>query len=167
MRNIAIGQMIAIFANIGVIAGIAFLGYELQQNTEALNAQSRQSVMESSQTELFLQINNPELVLDLIKDGPLTREENVKLNAWLGAVMRVREFSWLQYRQGILDDDQWNTEYAVMEFIMTNPRIRLWWQRTGRLTVSPAFVEFVDENFTDSPTTNQLFEDVAEWSSEP
>ena len=35
------GQMIQIVANIGVIAGIVFLGFELRQNNQFLGAEAR------------------------------------------------------------------------------------------------------------------------------
>ena len=75
--------------------------------------------------------------------------------------------SWLQYRQGILDEEQWETEVAVLDFLMTHPRVRLWWQRTGNIAVNRTFAEFVEANFTDSPASNELYENVAEWSNDP
>jgi len=41
MKKIELGQTISILANLGVIAGIVFLGLELQQNNTLLNAQIR------------------------------------------------------------------------------------------------------------------------------
>ena len=36
MKKIDLGQTLTILANVGVIAGIVFLGYELRQNTLVL-----------------------------------------------------------------------------------------------------------------------------------
>lgn len=41
MKKIDVGQAISLLANIGVIAGIVFLGLELRQNNLLLNAQTR------------------------------------------------------------------------------------------------------------------------------
>ncbi len=41
MKKIDLGQTITILANVGVIAGIVFLAFEIQQNNEFLAAQSR------------------------------------------------------------------------------------------------------------------------------
>ena len=41
MKKLDLGQTITILANLGVIAGIVFLGIELQQNNEALGLQVR------------------------------------------------------------------------------------------------------------------------------
>lgn len=41
MKKIQPGQIIIILANIDVIAGVAFLGFELQQNNDAKDLQTR------------------------------------------------------------------------------------------------------------------------------
>jgi hypothetical protein len=41
MKKIDLGQTVQILANLGVIAGIVFLGIELQQNNALLGAQAR------------------------------------------------------------------------------------------------------------------------------
>ena len=46
MKKIELGQMITVLANIGVIAGILFLGYELRQNTLVSRAAALQSIAE-------------------------------------------------------------------------------------------------------------------------
>ena len=45
MKKIDLGQTITIFANIGVIAGIVFLAFELQQNSNLLTTQARATLM--------------------------------------------------------------------------------------------------------------------------
>jgi len=56
MKKIDLGQTITILANIGVIAGIVFLGYELRQNTGAIKlewlGQDADSRILQSQLEL-------------------------------------------------------------------------------------------------------------------
>ena len=44
MKKIDLGQSIGILANLGVIAGIVFLGLELRQNNSLLAAQARYSL---------------------------------------------------------------------------------------------------------------------------
>jgi len=41
LKKIELGQTITILANFGVIAGIVFLGIELQQNNDLMEAQAR------------------------------------------------------------------------------------------------------------------------------
>ena len=47
MKKIDFGQTITILANVGVIAGIGFLGYELRQNNRFLELQERYTFMQN------------------------------------------------------------------------------------------------------------------------
>ena len=44
MKNIDVGQTITILAIVGVIAGIVFLGFEIQQNTTAMKSTAAQDI---------------------------------------------------------------------------------------------------------------------------
>jgi hypothetical protein len=47
MKKIELSQSISIFANLGVIAGLIFLGYEIQQNTAQMRADASYSINEA------------------------------------------------------------------------------------------------------------------------
>ena len=62
MKKIDLGQAISMFANIGVIAGIVFLAFEIRQNTEALETEMR-FYQNERQTEVIEGVfRNPHLV---------------------------------------------------------------------------------------------------------
>jgi hypothetical protein len=46
MRMKKLNEWLTLFANIGVIAGIAFLGFEIRQNTAMIKSQTRDSITE-------------------------------------------------------------------------------------------------------------------------
>ena len=46
MKKIDLGQSITILANLGVIAGIVFLGYEMRQNTIAVRSAAAQGIVD-------------------------------------------------------------------------------------------------------------------------
>ena len=41
MKKLDLGQIVTLLANLGVIAGIVFFAYELQQNNQLLEAEAR------------------------------------------------------------------------------------------------------------------------------
>ena len=47
MKKIDFGQTVTILANVGVIAGLAFLGFELHQNNEFLEQQERYTFLQN------------------------------------------------------------------------------------------------------------------------
>jgi hypothetical protein len=49
MKKIDLGQMITILANLGVIAGIVFLAFEIRQNTAQLRAEAAYSIHQDAQ----------------------------------------------------------------------------------------------------------------------
>lgn len=61
MKKIDVGQVITIAANVGVIAGIAFLAIELRQNTAAIRSQSSIAVNDSLAHLNEALYDNPEL----------------------------------------------------------------------------------------------------------
>ncbi len=106
MDRSKLADLSEILSSIAIVVTLVYLAIEIRQNTNALYAQSRQSVLTAAQTELFVTVEHPELLLDVVQEEPLTPAEQVKIGAWLAAAMRAREFSWLQYRDGIIDAAQ-------------------------------------------------------------
>ena len=45
MKKIGLGQIVGIFANVGVLAGIVFLGIEIRQNTRSLEINAYQDLI--------------------------------------------------------------------------------------------------------------------------
>jgi hypothetical protein len=149
---------------IAIVASLVFLALETRQNTNALYAESRQSVLTAAQTELFVLVENPDIVLTVLKDDPLTEEDQVKVGAWLAAAMRAREYSWLQHRDGIIDEAQWETEVAIILWILDTARTRDWWEKRGRFGSSAGFAEFVDSAIQNQPATVDGWRGETNWA---
>lgn len=152
-----------LISSVAIVVTLVYLAIQVQQNTAALNAQSRQSVLTSAQTEILAVLDHPEMALAITRPGPMTPEENVKLDAFLGASLRAREFSWLQFRSGLIDNEQWQTERTVLGVILSAPRTRLWWTKVGRGQFSAAFAGFVDDLLKTAPAED-AWAAVTHWS---
>ena len=150
---------------ISIVASLAFLGLEIRQNTNALYAESRQSVLTAAQSELFEVVRDPDLVLAVLEEEPLSAANQVKLGAWLTAAMRAREFSWLQYRDGIIDEAQWETEVAIVLWLLDAPRTRDWWENSGRFVYSAGFVEFVQGTIAGVPANGDAWRLETNWAN--
>ena len=86
MKKIDLGQMITILANVGVIAGIAFLAIELQQNNQLLSAQARTERAAVRISYVDNLTNNQALLSAMVKDrnqDPLSALEKVMLSRWV------------------------------------------------------------------------------------
>jgi hypothetical protein len=165
MKLEKLSALAELVASIAIVVTLVYLTIQVRQNTEALNAQSRQSVLTSAQTELLTSVAHPEMIVAITKPGALTAEENIELDAYLTASMRSREFSWLQFQSGLIDEEQWKTELAVIRSIMSAPRIRLWWTRLGRTYVSSEFAAFVD-GLNKNPSASDDWDTITHWSDQ-
>jgi len=115
MKKIDIGQTIAISANLSVVAGILFLGIELQQNNRLLDAQVSYNLLvhrTRASNEVYY---NPEFAAFRFKvesDGELTPVEQFRLNARNKGVLLGFEWEYLQFRSGnlsYLPIDSWKS----------------------------------------------------------
>ena len=80
MKKIDLGQMITILGNVGVIAGIVFLGLELRQSNEQSRLQAEGEADVRRNAVLELVIENPDLIELLAKDeANLTQSERDRL----------------------------------------------------------------------------------------
>lgn len=166
MKLSNLADITEIVTSIAVLATLVYLAVEINQNTKALHGQSRQAVLDASQIEIFNFANNPELAINIVKEEPLSESQSVRLHMTLVATMRLREFSWLQFREGTIDESQWATEYGVMQMLLGTPRTRHWWNTVGRHPFSSEFVEFVDESLEDQPVTNENWKQMQTWTQQ-
>ena len=97
MKKIDLGQTISILANLGVIAGIVFLGIELRQNNELMAAQARQASFENNRQFAENLFENPSLaeIMAKVEGGEVTSPaEDIQLYGIGLFVLRSFEFAY-------------------------------------------------------------------------
>ena len=62
----------------------------------------------------------------------------------------AREFAWLQFRDGTIDEVQWRQESLVIQAVFGRGLSRYWWESGGRQVFPAEFVAFVDDLLRDS-----------------
>ena len=106
MKNADIGRAVQIAANFAVVAGIIFLGVELHQNNELLDAEARQGRIDRSiNGQNFF--GNPDVAVAIakIQDGEdLTSVERLQVNAYVMSFLRLWEANFEEVQRGTLDD---------------------------------------------------------------
>ena len=107
MKKFDLGQTISILANLGVIAGIVFLGLELQQNNELLEAESRYALADRAVGLSMTVAENRNLALALAKlmDGDsLDTAEEIQLRSYALAIFRNFEANFDELQAGNLSE---------------------------------------------------------------
>jgi hypothetical protein len=143
MKKIDLGQTLQILANFGVIAGIVFLAFELNQDRQLTRAQIRHELSQSSM-DVVLRFNEDLGTSNLVRRGlagdELTEDEEARFGALLVAWYRHMENMHYQYRNGLYDDDEFRGNASFWRRRLAVPVVREHWCGT-----SPVFSdEFVD-----------------------
>jgi len=117
MKRIDLGQVINTIANVGVIAGIVFLGFELQQNSEMIRGQTR-SQLARDVVDLFQMNMNDSQYADVLLRGnngeELSELEAYQYNRHRSAWLYNWENVVYQHRIGLYDDTEFGLQIAII-----------------------------------------------------
>lgn len=147
MRNLDLGQTITILANLGVIAGIVFLGIELRQNNELIEAQARYVRTEritGVARDMFAVPGRAEMIVKLGNGEALTEAEDYKL--YMFNLMRLRglESQWRDQVEGNLEINVAGMREAFRGNIFNAPMQNAWEQ--SKRSFPSEFVAWMEEN---------------------
>ena len=141
---------LTLIANIGVIAGILFLAFEIRQNNELLAQQSRAIGVGQMFSTLERFIENPHL-LELADTNPklLTPIERRQRELMGIRTLAAWEYQWGEWTRGLIDDFEWQTRgyrsaFNVKDDVGTYPRDA--WQAYKQSRATPEFVEWMEAN---------------------
>ena len=132
-----------VISSVAILLTLIFLAVETRQNTNAIEATTRQQALNADTQFLVSAINNPEMILAWSKPE-LTDEELVILNEALILFFRNRENDFAQYQRGVMDADTWERYSTSLLAILAWQRNQNWWNNFGRNVFEPSYVAEVD-----------------------
>ncbi len=144
-----------ILSSVAILITLLYLVIEIGQNTEALEASSRQAALEGDVQHLYQGVATPELWQAYVKPN-LTEVEKIRLSGYLFAFLRMRERDWLQYRLGALDEATWLTYQTGMLGTLHYEQVNKWWNNYGSSVFDPTFREHVDNLLEGMPIQTVL-----------
>ena len=132
MKKIDLGQVLQLAANIAVVAGIAFLGYELVQNRQITRAQLRHDLAESVISQSLWLLENERMAEIVMTDDCVVTEcsdlEYEKARQWIAVRFRHWEDLHYQYRVGLFDDSEYLPRREGLKRVwLPNPFLQEWW----------------------------------------
>lgn len=143
-----LNQWLTLIANAGVVSGIVFLAIEIQQNTEMIRSQTRDSITEK-QIAVFewwatdtennrIREQGDQLELDF--DSPEGHQY-----AWMIAGnLRLWENEWYQYQRGLFEPEEFEPRINIWRRIVNTPGIIYIWEEGQRDAFSPEFSALID-----------------------
>lgn len=150
MKKIDLGQTITIVANLGVIAGIILLAFELQQNNDLLEAQARASRAQVRIDAYDIGASNSDLVRTGIKEQngeTLTEYDRAILQSAARAMLTRWQYAYGEWQAGLLGDDDVPVEDWKRAFNGGLSAQQVW-QEQG--SFQGDFVRWMNENVVSS-----------------
>ncbi len=113
MKKLDFGQTLQLLGNAGVIIGIFLLVYELNQNRDMMQAQTRTALAEGL-ADHFYRISTDEGIADISYRGDagelLTDPERVRYRRLAMAQFSYQENVHYQYRKGLYDEAEFEAQ---------------------------------------------------------
>ncbi len=147
-----LNQWMMLVANIGVVAGIFFLGFEIQRTRDAINAQTYQTRAEGSRQQMMAIADSQFLApllsnlagrggFPVVSAEELTDEEKHRLRSF-GQAMRIAlDSQHYQYEHGFLDE-----AYYQSTFVPVIQGMAPLWTAVGGTPLRPSVEEAVQRH---------------------
>jgi hypothetical protein len=155
LKKLDFAQTVGLLANLGVIAGIVFLAFELQQNNELLEAQARSTQLNVRQSDSMLVTNNRDLANALIKNrngDQLTEYEDLILTRYMEILLTGLQYQYNEMVSGSVDESQlavegWRSQFTGETLSISGhwPVLTEYWE-ASKFTYQPDFVQWMEEN---------------------
>ncbi|MEH6550041.1 MAG: hypothetical protein V7711_17295 [Pseudomonadales bacterium] len=99
---------ISLLANLGVVAGVVFLAFEIQQNNELLVQDSRYSMLENQKDWKFFLNGDPEIAKLMYAShiGDLTEIEKLRRFDILSGLLLTWQWEWEQSQSGLFGNSK-------------------------------------------------------------
>jgi hypothetical protein len=165
MNNSKINNWLTLIANVAVVGGIFFLAIEIRQNNELLRSESRQTLIANDVVSLTANLENSDVFAKFVSGGELSSEEQLRLSFMYALDLRNREFEYLQYTNGLLDEETWLSYRQVTLINHSTGLGRKWWNEIGRGFVSPEFAQSVDEVLVNAEP-DETYKRMASWAND-
>ena len=141
-----------LIANIGVLVGIVFLAYEIQQNTIATQLEVASSFQSSfSEVEMLIAVDSEfaELLFNARIGAEINPQEQFRIATFYGNVLRTWQNVHFQYLSDSLDVEIWRGEMARFAQILSEDRgLREHW-RLNQNHYSQKFNELIKNSLSD------------------
>ena len=145
MRIEKLSAWAELVSSVAIVATLIYLAVQTQQTNAALIANSRQGLLMADMSAISSLVDHPEIEVNAQKSiSELTDAENWQLANVYAGLLRSREFAWLQYQSGVLDELTFDSYMeTLIRWTKSSEAYQLWWE-TFSPNTNPEFKTFVD-----------------------
>ena len=141
-----------IVSSVAIVLTLIYLTVQTQQTNDALLANSRQGLLLADLTMIDTLVSNPEVVVNARRPpGELTEVEDGQVANTYAALLRSREFAWLQYQAGVLDEATFLSYMETMIRMTSEYRAYHDYWAIFSPRTNPAFTVYVNSLLAEYP----------------
>ena len=134
-----------IVSSVAIVFTLIYLTIQTKQTNDALIANSRQGMLMADIAMIDILVSNPDVEINAKRpNSELTAAQDSQVaNAYAG-LLRSREFAWLQFRAGILDEATFESYMETMTRMTSEWQgYRFYWDKFSKRT-NPEFTNYVN-----------------------
>ena len=142
-----------ILSSLAIIITLVFLVIQTKQNTDAIDAQlvanraeARAAIWALVSKSTEYTIAQPRIGQNLKSTEMLSDEDQQVVFDWLVVFWGTREFVWLQFRDGVVDESTYKT-IMDQRILLANPRVSEWWDQWAMQLYDPDFVKVINDRY--------------------
>ncbi|NKC01338.1 MAG: hypothetical protein GKR90_22960 [Pseudomonadales bacterium] len=152
-----LNKWLSVLANFGVLVGIVFLAFEIQQNTTATQLETASNFQDGF-AELELMIASDAEFAALLTKGrngdDISESEFVRLQAFYSAVLRGWQTNIAQFESGGLNDEIWQGTKSLMRQRLREDKGLVEHVQVNRDQFSGALLRMTDAMLADISVTS-------------
>ena len=140
------GGWITLFANLGVVAGLVFLGLELQDNSQVTRAEAATARLASqiaAETAFMGEDAATAVARAMATPDELSDREILQVWAYLNAAMLAIQQSYEMHRLGLATEEDWDGAVESAADWLGFPFGRVWWDAM-KTNYPPELADAVD-----------------------
>ena len=132
---------------IAVVFSLIYVGYELNQNTNAVRASNWQALLDYGDAADLLILENPDVASIIVRAeadyDELTEEEKLRFVKYVQNNFNSWEAAYLYHQEGLLRTDVWQTVDTANRRIFEDEIYLILWSRNHEVFV-PDFVAHIE-----------------------
>ena len=146
-----IGTLAEVVSAVGVIVSLIYVAAQVRHNTRAVRSATHHALVTTRLDYVALVADNPELsrIVRVGSEdyGGLDRDERHRFGLVMYYSFSAGENFYYQYRQGALDQEQWERWCETLRVYFAQPGIREWFETTPQQFTAFSFAAFLDAEF--------------------
>ena len=152
MKLEKIAAVAEIISSIAIVITLVYLSIQTRQTNETLLANSRQTTMMADVQIIGNAVSNPQAVANASKHlSELTQAESQQVGNMIAGLVRTREFSFHQYKNGILDKVTLDSYMGTLVRWIKMGDVTLYYWQLFSKEIDPGFVSYVNALLKKAP----------------